>query len=395
MAALENQEIICISSVDWEPLWTRKQQIMSRLPCSNRILYVEPPITLLSQFKDPKCWGKWGMWFKGLRRLNENIYLLSPPVTLPFGNRFRAVNRINQKMIALSVKRAARRLGFKHPILWTYLHNSADLLGSFNEKLVVYDCVDEHSAYQGFDPDTVRAIERDLLARADIVFVTARGLYRDKEPYCREIHYSPNGADVGHFMKADHADTPLAPELEGLPRPVLGFVGAIKEWIDLDLLREMTARHPDWTLVLVGPVGAGVDVKALEALPNVRLLGHRDRALLPRYLKGFDVCLNPFRLNRLTETVSPLKFYEYLASGRPVVSVPMPEIMDFSDVVEFGEGLEGFTAAVERALQDTPEKKQKRLARAAENSWESRAGFMMDKIGALLERREARMGGVS
>ncbi|MDH7498408.1 MAG: glycosyltransferase family 1 protein, partial [Syntrophomonadaceae bacterium] len=233
MDELHNQDIVCISSVDWEPLWTRKQQVMSRLPASNRILYVEPPISLLSPFKDPACWGKWKAWAQGLRPLNDHLWLLSPPVVLPFANRWPPINRVNQALVAASIRRAMRRLGFSRPLLWTYLHNSADLVGRLGECLVVYDCVDEHSAYQGFDPAAVKRMERRLLARADIVFVTARGLLEDKRPYCREIHLSPNAADVAHFGTADLESTPLAPELAGLPRPVLGFVGAVQEWIDL------------------------------------------------------------------------------------------------------------------------------------------------------------------
>lgn len=384
MEELQNQDIICISSVDWEPLWTRKQQVMSRLPVSNRILYVEPPVSWLSPFKDPACWGKWSTWREGIRQLNDNIFLLSPPVMPPFSNIYPGINRINQQILAAAIRNAARQLDMHKPILWTYLHSSAPLAGRLGEKLLVYDCVDEHSEYKGFNPEAVRAMERELLGRADIVFVTAQGLYRDKKPFCREIHLSPNAADVDHFMLADSPLTPVAPELVDLTGPVLGFIGAIKEWVDLDLLQQVAQRRPDWTLVMVGPVGAGLDVASLERLPNVTFLGRRDRQVLPQYLKGFDVCLNPFRLNRLTETVSPLKFYEYLASGKPIASVPMPEIQEFADVVEFGEGLDGFLAAIERALDDSPEKKDNRLRRARENSWESRVAFMMDKIAARL-----------
>ena len=124
MKELHNQDIICISSVDWEPLWTRKQQVMSRLPASNRILYVEPPVSWLSPFKDPACWEKWPRWRKGIRRLNENIFLLSPPVMPPFSNIYPWINRINQAILARSVRNAARSLGMKDPILWTYLHSA-------------------------------------------------------------------------------------------------------------------------------------------------------------------------------------------------------------------------------------------------------------------------------
>ncbi|MGE5405156.1 MAG: glycosyltransferase, partial [Candidatus Saccharibacteria bacterium] len=221
-----------------------------------------------------------------------------------------------------------------------------------------------------------------------IVFVTAQGLYRDKAPHCKEIHVSPNAADIQHFMKANASDTPVAAEMTLLSRPVLGFVGAIKEWIDLDLIAFAAEKRPEWSIVMIGPVGVGIDVERLQRLPNVRFLGHRDRQVLPEYIKGFDVCLNPFKLNKLTETVSPLKFYEYLASGKPIASVPMPELDEFSDVVEFGEGPEGFIQSIERALADSPEKKSRRLQKAHDNSWESRVEFMMDKIHLKLAELE-------
>ncbi|MDD2372689.1 MAG: glycosyltransferase, partial [Syntrophomonadaceae bacterium] len=296
-------------------------------------------------------------------------------------------NAINQRKIALSLREAMQQLGFANPVLWTYLHTSCDLLGKLGERFVIYDCVDDHSAYEGFNPQLVKAMERRLMEQCDIVFCTARGLYESKKRFCREIHLSPNAANTEHFRKADLAETPIAPELDNLPRPVLGFVGAIKEWIDLELMAALADSFPQGSVVMVGPVGANVDVSELMKRPNVHLLGHRNRELLPTYLKGFDVCLNPFRQNTLTSTVSPLKFYEYLASGKPIASVPMPEIMSFNGLVEFGTGKEGFTAAVRRALQDTPEKKTARLQKAQENSWESRAQFMMEKIEAAMKAK--------
>ena len=380
-------DIVCVSSVDWEPLWTRKQQIMSRLPDEHRIIYVEPPISFLSPYKDPGVAFKKERAREGLRRLNNNIWLLSPPVVWPFGSRFAGFNALNQGKIAGCIGAAMQKLGFTDPVLWTYLHTSCDLLGKLGERFVIYDCVDDHSAYEGFNPQLVKGMERRLMEQCDIVFCTARGLYESKKRFCREIHLSPNAANIEHFGTADLPETPVAAELVNLPRPILGFVGAIKEWIDLDLMAALADGFPDGSVVMVGPVGANVDVAELKQRSNVHLLGHRDRDLLPAYLKGFDVCLNPFRQNILTSTVSPLKFYEYLASGKPIASVPMPEIMDFAGLVEFGEGKAGFTEAVHRALQDRPEKKKARLQKAQENSWESRAQFMIEKIEAAMKAK--------
>jgi len=383
LSALENENIICISSVDWDPIWTRKQQVMSRLPKSNKILYIEPPVTLLSPLKDPKSIIKWFTFLKGFRPWSKNIFLFSPPVTLPFGNKYRVINRLNQWWVSLFLKAVMAHLEIKNPIVWTYLPNSVDLVDKLGQKkLLVYDCVDEHSEYSGFiDKNTMLDMERQLIDNCDVVFVTAKGLYDSKREYARKIYFLPNAADVEHFMKAQRPDTPVPQEIASIPRPVVGFVGVIQDWIDLDLIRETALSHPEWSFVMVGPVAAGIDISGLQDLPNVYFLGRKDVSVLPSYMKAFDVCINPFKLNELTDKVSPLKFYEYLASGKPIVSVNMPGVSAFSDIVEIADNKEEFIQGIERALnEDDQEKLNRRLERASENSWESRVDFMMSRI---------------
>jgi len=383
LAVLENEHIICISSIDWNPIWTRKQQVMSRLPKSNTILYVEPPVTLLSPLKDPKTLVKWFSWFKGIRTWRENIYLFSPPVTLPFGNKYRVINRLNQWWISLFLKNIISRLKLKNPIIWTYLPGSVDLIDKLGErKLLVYDCVDEHSEYTGFiNKNAVIQMERELMAKCDIIFVTAEGLYDSKKDYAETIYFLPNAADVEHFMKAQDPGIPVPEEVASIPRPIVGFVGVIQDWIDLDLVKKAALTHQEWSFVMVGPVAAGIDISALQALPNVYFLGRKEVRVLPNYIKAFDVCINPFKLNALTDKVSPLKFYEYLASGKPIVSVNMPGVHTFADIVEISNNTEEFIKGIERALhEETPEKLKQRLDRAVLNSWESRVAFMMSKI---------------
>ncbi|MDA8210270.1 MAG: glycosyltransferase family 1 protein, partial [Clostridia bacterium] len=267
---LENQHIICISSVDWNPLWTRKQQVMSRLPENNTILYMEPPVTVLSPFKDQAMWMKWKMWFKGVRKLNENIYLWSPPVTLPFGNKYRWVNKFNQWWQALYLKRVIKQLGMQDPIVWTYMPNTGDMVDLLDKKLLVYDCVDEHSEYTGLiNKEVMLNMEKDLLRACDVVFVTAIGLYESKKAYNPHTCYLPNAANVEHFMQAQAPETTVPEDIASIKGPVIGFVGVIQDWVDLDLMYAAAAAHPEWSLVLVGPVGVGIDVSRLKGLPNV------------------------------------------------------------------------------------------------------------------------------
>lgn len=383
MQGVENQHIICISSIDWDPIWTRKQQIMSRLPKSNTILYIEPPITLISPLKDRTTLSKWRMWFKGLRRIRENIYLYSSPIILPFGNKSRLINKINQWWISLFLNKIISRLKLKNPIIWTYMPTSVDLVERLpSHKLLVYDCVDEHTEYTGLiNKALVTDMERQLMDQCGLVFVTALGLYKAKKDFAREIYFLPNAANVEHFMKAQDPATVIPADIANITGPIVGFVGVIQDWIDLDLVEAAALAHPGWSFVMIGPVAAGIDPSSLKSLPNVTFLGRKDVKDLPSYIKAFDVCINPFKMNELTDKVSPLKFYEYLASGKPIVSVNMPGVKDFFDVVEISNNTAEFISGIERALtNETPEKLQARLCRARENSWNSRAEFMQEKI---------------
>ncbi|AVX19601.1 MULTISPECIES: glycosyltransferase [Carboxydocella] len=374
--------VVCLSSIDWDPIWTRKQQVMSRLPQNYRVLYVEPPITLLSAFKDKTLWFKWTLWLKGNRPWRENIWLYSPPPVLPFGNKYRWINKINQWWQSLFIRRQIRKLGLKQPWLWMYLPGSVDIVDRLEHSKLIYDCVDEHSEYTGLiDKQVVRSMEAELCRRCDVVFVTALGLYEDKKGWNPRTYFIPNAANLELFGKAQDQATRVPPDLEQIPPPRLGFVGVIQDWVDLDLLAEVARLRPNWSVVLVGPVGAGIDVSALQALPNVYLLGRREQKELPAYLKGFDVCLNTFKINDLTRNVSPLKFYEYLASGKPIVSVDMPQVRNFADVVKIASTPAETVAAVEEILgSDNEEQKARRLARARENSWESRVKQMLEII---------------
>ncbi len=381
-------KIICISSVDWDPLWTRKQQIMSRLIPQDQVLYIEAPITVLSAFKDSRLRFKWTLWLKGLRNKAEKLQLYSPPPILPFGNIYPWINSLNQRWMAFWIKKMVKKAGIKphEALIWTYLPTSLKLAQKLKPLKLIYDCVDEHSEYQGLiNKEAMLEMEKELLQECDLVFVTAPGLWDSKSPFTENIYLLPNAADLELFGRTLKPETPLAPELAELPQPILGFVGVIHNWIDLDILIHIARKRPEWSLVLVGPVGAGVDVSHLSELPNVYFAGSQPKEKLPSYLKGFAVCLNPFRQNELTRQVSPLKFYEYLASGRPIVSTQMPGVQDFAEIIEIAENQDDFLPAIERALAgENPAAQQKRLAVAAQNSWESRVEFMRNRVQEIL-----------
>ncbi len=366
----KGESIICLAAAAWDGMWARAQQFMSIFARrGNRILYVDPPLTLLSPLKNPALRGApKDLWRCG----GENVGVYSPPVILPFGNIYRSVNRMNQGIIAGGLKRICRKLEFRPTICWTYLPNTVDLSLPAGVTLV-YDCADEHTAFPGLiKKETVLHMEKDLFARAAVSLASAGELCRRKMEFAPAIELVPNGADVGHFNKAMKPDLEAPGELAALPRPVVGYVGAISDWFDQEMLAAAARSHPEWSFVLVGPVDT--DVSLLNTLPNVHLPGRRSYAALPAYLGCFDIAVIPFKINELTTGVNPVKLYEYLAAGRPVVSSDLPEVRPFSPYVavagnaaEFVRGLEAELAA------DSPEKRAERIELAEQHSWEARA----------------------
>jgi GT2 family glycosyltransferase/SAM-dependent methyltransferase len=234
---------------------------------------------------------------------------------------------------------------------------------------LVYDCMDDWQNWPTEPlPGAFSLSEEKTLAReADVLVVTSRGL-RDR--YAADEIDSiliPNAADFEFFR-----DAPEDSSLADLPRPVIGYYGAIADWFDLELMAEVIRSRPQYTFVLIGQVHVS-GVSALRTLPNAHLLGEKPYSELPGYLGQFDVCTLPFRMNQLTEAVDPVKIYEYLSQGKPVVSVPLPELAPLSELVYFATGPEEFLSQIDRALAETDlAVRQKRIAFASENTWSSR-----------------------
>ncbi|HET6521690.1 MAG TPA: glycosyltransferase [Geminicoccaceae bacterium] len=242
--------------------------------------------------------------------------------------------------------------GVKDPVLWYYTPMSLRFSDHLRASLVVYDCMDELSAFMGAPPEMIER-ERALLDRADLVFTGGVSLFEVKRHLHPSVHAFPSSVDVAHFAQAR---TSLAePEDQaGIPRPRLGFYGVVDERLDIELVDTVAAMRPDWQLVMVGPV-VKIDPAALPQRPNVHYLGPKLYDELPLYLAGWDVALLPFALNESTRFISPTKTPEYLAAGRPVVSTPITDVVrTYGDtgLVRIAATPEAFAAAAEAALRD-------------------------------------------
>jgi GT2 family glycosyltransferase/glycosyltransferase involved in cell wall biosynthesis len=245
---------------------------------------------------------------------------------------------------------------------------------------IVYDCMDHHVGFQ-VEGGMVAAEEEALVGASDLVTVTSAALATRWAPSARRLIVLPNAADFPHF----HEPAPVPPELRDVKRPIVGYYGAIAEWFDVELVAGAARARPGWSFVLVGST-VGADLGPLRGLANVRLLGERPYASLPGYLHAFDAALIPFRRTPLTEATNPVKLYEYLSSGKPVVAVELPELEPFGGLVYPMSGSAELVAQVEAALGEPPALREARVDAARRHTWASRVDELTAAVGAAHPR---------
>ncbi len=384
---LTGKDIVCVSSMPYEGMWTRKQRLMTILAeMGNRVLYVEPVEPIFGAGADA------GAFSSSIKEVRKNLFVLKPPGRLPAA-RIGMIQRANFNSYVRAIRREVRKLKFKNPILFTYtpvIHAHSrflDMRRYFEGSPLIYDCVDEHSETVGYTPEASRRVyEKDLeLTReADLVFVTAHGLYDARKTLNQNMHLSPNGADLEHFTRAKLEDTKVPDEVLAIPGPRVGFVGALSPWIDFDLMAKIADLHPEYNLVLVGPVKAHGRDEVIHGKKNIHLLGKKKLAELPNYLKGFDCAINPFRRIGLSEKVNPLKVYEYLAAGCRVVSTDMPEIMRLEGVIYLAKDDDDFIRGVENTVNGKFVPDAEKLERVVhEHDWNKIFSDVMFQLSKL------------
>jgi len=389
---LSDRDIVCVGSADWlTDLPINQHQLMGRLAERNRILFVESLGLRRPQLAGRDLRRLWRRLRAGLRgpRAVDGLHVLSPLV-LPFhgSGAIRALNRV---LLRFQVGRAARRLGMDDPILWAYVPQAEVLLDRLEPSLVVYHCVDDLAAQKGVDSSGFRASEERFARRADLVLASAPALAERMRKLAGQVLYAPNVADTALFSSALRPGR-VDPALEATPRPRLVFQGAIVATkLDVGLLADLSRLRPGWSIVLVGPRGAGDpggDLSALERAPNIHLLGLRAADALPEILRGADVGLIPYAINELTGSVFPMKVYEYLAAGLPVVTTPLPAL-EGVEAVNVVVDADELVSAVERELAgDSPERRAERSRAAAGHSWEARIEEIERSLDGLVAQEQ-------
>ncbi len=379
------RDIVYLSRVPWDSLYQRPQHLAVGLARSARVLYVDTPRSTFNR-----------RFLKPLQAHRPVRPLLSQPAPgltvlspayLPFLPGWWPPPGQYQ-IHRLFMRWAVRRLGMAAPIVWLQDPRDLYFLNSVSARLVCYDCMDDYAllAPPAVSRSALRAQEVAVLRRADVVFASARELALRCAETNPNVVLVPNGVDADRF--SPHNRLPAPSDVAAIAAPRLGYVGAIAPWLDFDLLQAVARERTQCALVLVGPVlsGAEAQVRALQRLPNVHVLGERPYEAIPAYLHSFDVCLIPFQVNDLTRVVNPVKFYEYMAAARPVVATALPELLPHAHVCMLAADVRSFIAGVDAALsgRDEPAAVQQRLALARANSWTQRVQAVQEALAAAL-----------
>jgi hypothetical protein len=333
-------DLICLSHLRWDFVYQRPQHLMSRFAADRRVFYVEEPLYDSDTPRldvSPRSSGTLAGGRAGVLVAVPHL----PPGTPPAEA---------EDLQAGLLRQLLADHGVSLYVLWHYTPMAVTLTAGLDPVAVVYDCMDELSLFRGAPPELIGR-ERQLLARADLVFTGGQSLYEAKRDDHHSVHAFPSSIDAAHFKRA-RAPLPEPAEQAGLPGPRLGYFGVIDERMDLDLIAGMADARPDWQLILLGPV-VKIDPDTLPRRPNLHYPGMKSYDELPAWLAGWDVALMPFALNESTRFISPTKTPEYLAGGRTVVSTPIRDVVrPYGDLglVEIAEDAAGFVAAAERLL---------------------------------------------
>jgi glycosyltransferase involved in cell wall biosynthesis len=379
--ALEGESIICFAGEDW---WYHhphsKNHLLKRYARRNKVLFVNSISMGLPSVANPdfflKIKRKLRSYTRWLRKVPEGLWVMTP-VNLPlYGSRIgRWLNRI---LLVVQLRLAMLLLHISRPILWIAIPTAAEMAGRLGEKLLLYQVSDKYDANEdsALSGHIIRKYDRQLKDAADVVLYSGRKLFHEATENNR--FFLEQAVDFEHFS---NLKVEPAPELDGMPHPILGYFGAMDYVMDTELIGEVARLRPGWHWVLLGLKSNLVRISA----PNVHFLGSKPYDSLPRYIRRFDVCVLPWREgNTFTSYGSAIKVREYLATGKPVVMAPLYEYLEMPGL-RFYRGTEEFIAQVEAALKtDAPALAQQRQAVVKDGTWDDRACQLAVLVNSLL-----------
>jgi UDP-galactopyranose mutase len=362
-------DLICLSHLRWDFVYQRPQHLLSRCARERRVFFLEEPIFDADL---PRL---------DLSKREDELYVVVPH--LPQGNDEVSINTMLRELTddLMEQKR------IEEYVFWYYTPMAMAFTRHLRPLAVIYDCMDELSAFKGAPP-AIKEREAELFGRADLVFTGGQSLYEAKCRQHSNVHAFPSSVDVPHFAQARTMQTEPEDQRQ-IPHPRLGFFGVIDERMNLGLLAHLADLRPDWHLVMIGPV-VKINPEDLPRRENIHYLGGKSYAELPAYLAGWDVATLPFALNESTRFISPTKTPEYLAAGKPVISTSIRDVIrPYREIglVRIADTAEQFVKAAEAAMsEDAQDRIRQGDAFLSQMSWDrnwARMSALIDEAVAV------------
>lgn len=375
---IDDATVVCFSHLRWDFVYQRPQHLLSRFARHHDVAVIEEPI-----FEDvDKPELRWTP--------REGAVTVGVPV-LPHGLDGAAQVRAQRELVDAFLA----TLGTKRRVFWYYTPMALLFSRHLDADVVVFDSMDELSAFKGAPPELL-ALEEEMMGRADVVFTGGHSLYEAKKHRHSDIHAFPSSIDTKHFGRGRSADRKEPEDQAHIAGPRLGFFGVVDERFDIDLLREVSALKPDWQFVMIGPV-VKIDPADLPKADNIHWLGGRDYKTLPDYIGGWDIGFMPFALNESTRFISPTKTPEFLAAGLPVVSTPIHDVIrSYGDenYVEIAKDAASVVKSAEELMAMDRGPWLKRVdEKLAESSWDQTFERIYTLVVKAHDRRHARTEG--
>jgi UDP-galactopyranose mutase len=365
-------DLVCLSHLRWDFVFQRPQHLFTRCAKERRVFFIEEPV-----------YGD-GPIRMDVNRREDGLHVVVPHLTHETGDATR--DEVLRELIDGLFD--AHRI--REHVLWYYTPMAMSFTRHLEPVAIVYDCMDELSAFKGAPP-ALRFHEAELFNRADLVFTGGQSLYEAKRKQHRSVHAFPSSIDVKHFAQARKITEDPADQKD-IPHPRLGFFGVIDERLDIELIKGLAEARPDWHLVIIGPV-VKINEADLPRRENIHYLGGKSYKELPAYLAGWDVALLTFARNESTRFISPTKTPEYLAAGKPVVSTSIRDVIrpyGQLELVRIADSVEDFTNAVEAAIKDDLKTHTQRVdAFLAQTSWDRTWEEMRELIEEAVASRRA------
>ncbi len=393
----EGKDIICVSLDDWDENHASVKHLMTRFASKNRILYVENQLSIAHLFRSSKIATKLMKKYKSTwlgrnaQQVQDSIYVYSPEPMSSFSLISSSVHKLSQGKLLESLRKQIEYLGFSNPILWVYSPYSSGIPKNLNECLSIYHCTNDYS--NSNIPSMMKRLrkitEDELTRKSDIIFASADHLMQTRGEINKNVYMFPSAVDYDHFVKATDSTATVPEVITDIPKPRICYVGTIDQALDIDLMTNLSLSLPNCSFVIMGIMRRDrPDFHKLIKQPNVFFLGKIEYELVPSFLKGVDICLIPYVVNEFTRSVSPLKLYEYMAAGKPVISTPLPEVKKYSDAILISHDLNSFLKHIDFCLNNQINKiLDKANEVVQQHTWDARVDGMSRIISNFLSNK--------